>query len=78
MLNITRLVLFLDLDLYCYCMFVLVEGDWFGGKGNVDIVSTPNLILRAGSVATPQARENGALMERNQAGCRVLKISWDL
>lgn len=56
----------------------VIEGDWFGGKGNVDIVSTPNLILRGGSIVIPQARENGALMERNQAGCRDLKISRDL
>lgn len=31
MLNTTRLVLFLALDLY-YCVFVLVDGDWFGGQ----------------------------------------------
>lgn len=55
----------------------LAEGDRFGGKGGVDIVSTPNLTLRGGSVATPQARENGALMGRNQAGCRDM-ISQDL
>lgn len=59
-------------------MFVLVEGDWFGGKGDVDIVSTPNLILKGRNVATLQARENGGLMERNQVGFRDLKISQDL
>lgn len=61
MLHITRLVLFFALDLYCYCVFLLVEGDWFGGKGIVEIVSTANLILREGSLLTPQVRENGAL-----------------